>query len=225
MSTLEKLFLIKKTQIELVRDRGFDVGDEANILQWKLSDFVHYLATAIENNQDPRAFLTSIYEWNYDNENTEKDKHPRRFLAYYAIKMENMKQISVDVVRDFNLILRKNNITDSIFIADTPISTKAESDLKQLVDINWQLFNDNELTHNPTKHVKVPKHVLLPPDVAEAKLKEMRIDITKAPMINVNDPIVKYYGWKIGGLVKIYRNDSSISTLAPLSINYRVIFG
>jgi DNA-directed RNA polymerase subunit H (RpoH/RPB5) len=56
-----------------------------------------------------------------------------------------------------------------------------------------------------------------------AKLVEMKTDLSKLPIMKINDPIARYYGWSAGDLIEITRHDSAISILTPKTINYRVV--
>lgn len=60
------------------------------------------------------------------------------------------------------------------------------------------------LYFDPTKHVLVPKHELVDPK------SDHGVDIKNAPRILSTDPIVKYYGWVPGDLIKITRPNSEI---------------
>ena len=81
------------------------------------------------------------------------------------------------------------------------------------------------MVYSPIEHIDTPRHELLSPEETTAKLREMKTDIGRLLIIKDTDPVVRYYGWPIGGLVRIYRDDSVINILASHSINYRVIMG
>jgi DNA-directed RNA polymerase I, II, and III subunit RPABC1 len=211
-SQLEKLFMLKKTQIELTRDRGFDIKNDEKMLTWSLSAFVRHLS---KGGQRPRDILTTDYESTFDDD--------RRLLAYYGTKDANMKHVSVEEIRLFRLKISELNITDAILIVDAPISTTANDHLNKITNVNWQIFNDSELHYNPTTHISVPKHILLSPEEAEAKQKELKVTPLQLPIMHNTDPIIKYYGWQVGNIVKIYRNDTFINIPAPHSINYKII--
>jgi DNA-directed RNA polymerase subunit H (RpoH/RPB5) len=226
----EKLFLIKKTQIELTYDRGFDIGDDEKFLTWSSLDFMVF----IRRHGFRREILTNNYKPLDKNDN-------RRFLAYYGSKIKT--QVSVDVVNDFVKVATEGNITDAILILDGPMSNKGLDIIKDITNVNWQddrhgrntdqditninlqIFQDDELTYNPTKHVKVSRHILLSKEEAIIKMRQMKTDISRLPTMSVDCPISKYYGWKIGDLIKIERNDSSLNILTPKSLNYRIILG
>lgn len=162
--------------------------------------------------------LSNLYEFSTDPN--------KRMLVFYATKtLQNKKNISSELVSLF--ADQAKTCEEAILIIDHPLSSKGNTILEGLRSavVRWQVFFDSELTFNATKHVNVPRHELLSPQEAETTLRAMRTTPTQVPIIKLNDPIIKYYGWPIGGLVRIYRDDSFISVLAPESINYRIIFG
>jgi len=52
----------------------------------------------------------------------------------------------------------------------------------------------------------IPRHVLLTNKEEEQLLKEYNIKKNQLPFILSADKIVKYYGWKKGRIIKIYRD-------------------
>jgi DNA-directed RNA polymerase I, II, and III subunit RPABC1 len=218
---MQRLFDIKKTQIEIASDRGYIIpAPEQEILNMTLEDFTRYLATTVDQMKtSPRAALSRTYL----SRETFDGAH-RGLLVYYGGKTSpQQKQVSADVIRSFIGVIHKYGIYEAILIVDAPISSTGNEELSALKLTKWQVFHDSDLTYNPTRHVDVPRHVRLPREEASAKLIEMRTDISKLPLIRITDPIAKYYGWSVGDLIQIHRDDSSVSILAPKSINYRVV--
>lgn len=214
---MQRLFDIKKTQLEMVRDRGYIIPPEEDVLfRMSLSDFTTYANTEGAHRQTTtRAAMSRFYS---DTNNTKK------ILVYFGSKLKpDQKQIPVDVVREFTNIAQTYKVTEAILILDIPLASTAGKNLEHLTSIRWQVFMDDELTYNPTTHIDTPHHVLLTEDEKRAKMSEMKVNASKLLIIRESDPIVRYYGWKSGGLVKIERDDSEISILTPRSINYRII--
>lgn len=218
---MQRLFDIKKTQIDLVLDRGYTIPQDEVILKgMKLHEFAAEInRIAAEQKTSARSALSRIYE-SVDATGAVN----RRMLVYFAGKTDPLKtQVSVDAVRHFILSMQTHAVSEAIFIVDHDLSPPANKELKDVTTARWQVFNDSDLTYNPVRHVDVPKHELLKPSEARAKLAEMKVDLSKLPIIKISDPIVRYYGWPVGGIVRIYRHDRSVSILAPQTINYRVI--
>lgn len=225
---MQRLLDIKSTQIQLVRDRGFNVPeDEVPIEDGDMESFVSFIEGQVEKRElkNPgiaavRGLLSRVYT------NDAKDA----ILVYYASKVKQQnKQISAETVRAFIQTIGKYNKVkgkfSAILIVDAPLSSTGNAELSALTTVNWQVYQDSELVYNPTRRVDVPPHELVPPPQVDAKLRELKVDISKLLIIRAEDPVVKYYGWKSGSLVKITRDDSLVSILTPISINYRIVVG
>lgn len=220
---MQRLFDIKKTQLEMVRDRGYTIlPEEAAISTMSLNEFTNYMAQLVTAN--PRAPLRSLLNRAY--EAKLDDGTNRTMLVYYAGKTNpQQKLVSADVTREFITLVQRYRMTEAVLIVDAPLSSISGNELAALRLTKWQVFFDSELTYNPTRHVDTPRHELLTPEAAEAKLRELRVDRSKLLIIKVDDPVVRYYGWTAGGIVRVHRDDHTVSVLAPKSINYRVIVG
>lgn len=220
---MQHLFDIKTTQLEMVRDRGYTISpEEEPILQMTSNDFTDYMSRIAAAN--PRASLRSLLSRSYDA--VLPDGTKRTMLVYYGGKTNpQQKQVPADVVREFIGLVQKYRITEAVLIVDAPLSSTGDNELGALRLTKWQVFFDSELTYNPSRHVDCPHHQLLTQEEAESTLRQARVDRSKLLIIKIDDPIVRYYGWQAGGIVRVHRNDQSVSVLAPKSINYCVILG
>lgn len=224
INKMQRLFDVKKTQIQMVEDRGYIVPDEEiKLLDGSLQYFISYLALMNSKGEfTARGSLTKIYK-NQDGES---------MLVYYG-NLEKGKQISIDEVRKYeNMIdhfrgLPEENLVEAILIVDHPMSSSANSHINTSINlkIKNQIFQDSELCYNPTYHVLVPTHIKLTEQEKQEKIKELMVDTNKIPLMLPTDPIARYYGWTTGDMILITRIDMGVSILAPKSINYRIITG
>ena len=221
---MQRLFDIKKIQLEMVRDRGYQISpEEEQILHTNLSGFINCVNELAAGN--PRTSVRSLLSRSYISENPDANGVRLRMLVYYGGKTNpQQKQVSADVVREF-IGFTQRGMNEAILIVDAPLSPTGNNELSALVLTKWQVFFDAQLTYNPTTHVDTPRHELLSPEETREKLHELKADLSKLLIIKSDDPVVRYYGWKAGGLVRVYRNDESVSILSSRSINYRVIYG
>ncbi len=216
----QRLFDIKKTQIEMVRDRGYNIPqEELQLLNTDLSGFLGYVDSK-STLKTLNAFRSALGN-NYTGINL--DGTPKSMLVFYANKPSSNTKIPVQIIRDFLHVMEKYIITEAILIVNAPLSDKGNDTLKAIKMTKWQIFYDEDLTYNPTTHIFTPKHEALTQDEVKSKLAEWKVDISKLLIIESTDPIVKYYGWTPGQVIRIYRNDDYISVLTPKSINYRVV--
>ena len=219
---MQRLFDIKRTQLEMIHDRGYDIPqDEENILTMGLDEFNLYLNNkVVSSKKSIRAVLSHLYF-----SQNEINGSKRSMLVHYGSKTATQKQVSAEVVREFISLVSTFRTYEAILIVDAPLSSTANGELSALTLTRWQVFDDTDLTYNPTTHVDTPRHELLPPEERESILREMKVDISKLPIIRLEDPVVRYYGWPIGSLIRIHRNDSALSILTHNSINYRIVVG
>jgi DNA-directed RNA polymerase I, II, and III subunit RPABC1 len=212
---MQKLFVVNRTVQEMVQDRGYVIPtDDLQLFGTTAEVFVQSMYRARQS--QPTISVRSLL-----NREFFTGDRKRSILVFYGGREKS--QISVAVTTEF--IERAKHYTEAIFVVDADLSPQAMSNLKNLVQTRWQIFKDQELTYNPTKHVLTPKHVLLTSEEAAAKFREWGGDRSNMLLIDAHDPIVKYYGWPPGGIVKIYRDDVFISILVRKTIAYRLILG
>lgn len=221
---MQQLLDIKKTQLEMVVDRGYQIDPkEQEIFNMSVEEFSRYLAALVEQMKPviPKTALSRSYL----SRDLVEGKQ-RAMLVYYGGKTSlQQKQVSADVVRAFITLIQKYHIYEAVLIVDAPISTTGMEELSALKLVKWQVFRDKDLTYNPTRHIDVPLHVRLTEEEARVKLIEMKTDISKLPLLKPHDPIVQYYGWSVGDVIMIHRDDSFISILVSKSVTYRVVVG
>lgn len=232
---METLTHIKQTQIEMLRDRGYNVEAEINILEMTSAEFeTHFLELARTNKiklcpGSIRPILNRLY------------RHPdgTSIFVYYAgqdkskpksakpgAKLHSAGSTKVQITRNYTSILTKFKPEASILILNAPLASVANREVYQYMarhQIQFQIFFELDLTYNPVMHVDTPVHVRLSDAEKILQLEAMRVKITDLPLIRSDDPIAKYYGWKAGDLIRIHRRDRPGMTLGSVSINYRVV--
>jgi DNA-directed RNA polymerase subunit H (RpoH/RPB5) len=215
----QRLYDIKIVQLQLVADRGYNLGAEERLFGFSVDEFYRFYdekATREAKNTGHKSIWTSLSSMYQSDDG-------RTLLAFYGTKTESAKKkIPINVVTAFADNAKDCN--EALLIVDYPLSSKCNDVFKGLKTVRYQVFFDDELTFNPTLHIEVPKHELLTPEEANTILTGMKVTATQVPIIKVSDPIVRYYNWPVGGLVRIYRNDEDLNILAPKSIFYRIIY-
>lgn len=157
-------------------------------------------------------------------EKKELERDKKGLLVYYEGKASNqITTVSKSLVETFVQTALGMKVGYAILIVDSPLSSDANKILLALTTIRWQVFQDYELKYNVTKHIYVPLHELLSREETRQKLIQMKSNKSQLLIINIIDPIVRYYGWKAGDIIKIHRNDQAVSILSPKSYNYRVV--
>ena len=220
-----RLFQIKVTQVQMVKDRGFVHMDEPwipveeTISQFGLEDFV--TTYSFDDNHDRLSFKRSNLSAFYQPKNV--DDPYRRLYVYYNKYDPDVKNIGKEEIENFIGVVIDANVTDAIIIADKPLTPQAKDLLMRAGTVSIQVFEDKELTFNVTLHDFVPKHELLDEKEQRKMICRNHITINQLPLIRVDDPVVKYYGWKVGGVVRIKRLIYEMSIPVSVMTYYRLI--
>lgn len=121
--------------------------------------------------------------------------------------------IGIKHLRTFAQFLHDRNYYSGIYITTSTPSTSAVKQSANL-PITIELFAEQDLLVNITKHELVPKHLLLSPEEKKALLERYRLKETQLPRIRVEDPVAKYLGLRRGQVVKIIRKSETAGRYA-----------
>lgn len=210
---MENLLTAKKNQIKMLSARGYSISAaEMQLLNMDLQTFVATYG-------DREGKLTKVIEKLHQQYVSQTDPN-KAAIVFYARK--GKAQIGVEEIRPLLLLYQNKNYSEVILVVDGVLSTTARQNLAVISNI--QIFHlENDLSYVPIDHVLVDKHRLLSQDEVNRLVADSNTPPNKFPTINNTDAIVRYYGWPIGGVVQIIRDDSQISLLNPISVQYRYI--
>jgi len=110
--------------------------------------------------------------------------------------------------------LNEMKIKNCILILDN-ISSQSKEIIPELKNagenaIFIEIFEFDELSHNVSRNIMVPKHELLSEEETNILLNEYKIKKTQLPVILDTDPQVRYHGWDVNSVIKITRKDGEI---------------
>lgn len=105
----------------------------------------------------------------------------------------------------------------NIIIYNDTITTFAKSALDELKNI--ELFSYKELSYNVTHHTFVPKHILVSEEEKQQILTRFKVDEKKMPIIQISDPVCRYFNAKEGQMFKIIRKSNTTGE----SLYYRIV--
>jgi DNA-directed RNA polymerase subunit H (RpoH/RPB5) len=229
-------FEIKKTLLEMIRDRGYDISKENDILYMDDDGFIKYYNSLLD-------------KYNYESPDKQKISNLESFLlfssnTYYSVNKTDLKilkigflelkvnkaKISSEQISDLISKLtiepknqKKEYCDELILIINDEIVPAAKKQLDDLTSVNTSIFFDKELFYNPTNHIDCPQFFLLTDTEKSDLIRNLRCKLSDFLIIKHSDPVIKYYGWKRGQIVKIIRDDEFYNVISPISINYRVI--
>ena len=126
------------------------------------------------------------------------------------IYLFNFKHEKLDIrkIREIIQSMTKFQTTHSIVIYKDTITSSVKKIIEDKSN-NFEIetFKESELSYNITKHVLVPKHE----KVSIEEEKELKTKYgNKFPIILSTDPIVKFYNFKHGNIIRIIRKDNNI---------------
>lgn len=170
------------TCIEMAKDRGFEVDQNYNLItdnDFKYMLFEKKIDIFAENSDKTRALFF-------------------KFVLAPKIKPSTIKVIIDEIKKECEY----TNIDLIIILKSKPNNTitKIEKEYTTNIQIMWC----KQLQFNVTKHVLVPKHTKCNDEEINELLKTYNL-LTKVqlPLISRDDPVIRYYNYKPGDVIKI----------------------
>lgn len=236
------LFILKRNQVAMMETRGFIIPEhEMNIPEMDLKQFEEYLAYEKRNSywsqisnefrfdkkyqidmEGDRCHLSNYYEH-------EDDARIKCIVLYIDIAKGKIGEMVIKPMLNF---LTEGGFRDIIFITGKPFSKRGLNMISNISPVVFgsdrrkdvfsrfiQIFSDQELYVNPLENSLVPLHELLSREEKNELLKKY----SEIPRISIEDPVVKFYGWRLGNVVKITRDISSIMSSSEIMIIKRLI--
>lgn len=199
MEEITDVYSAWRTCLELIKDRNYSynpIYDKITIEEFKIM-YIKRICDIISN------------------ENENKQKIYIKFVINPKIKPSQLK--------DYIDEIRKEYITgeDEFVIV---LKTKPNNTMLKIVKEkdykNIQILWVKTLKYNPTKHFLVPKHEKCTKEEIEELMDVYKIaNKLQFPIILREDPIIRYYNFKSGDIIKITRN----SPTAGVSRYYRYV--
>jgi len=195
MSTVEaevtRLYRVRRTVLEMLRDRGYVISDTS-------ADDLGMTAAEFENN-----FTASGYS--RDSLTMFKQLRANAGEQIYVFFPRDVK-LGKAAVDDYKRRLTNEGVARAIIVLQgpmTPSANKAVGEMEPAVRL--ELFLENELLINITKHVLVPQHEVLSDTEKAALLARYKLKDSQLPRVQKKDAVARYYGLTAGQVMKITR--------------------
>jgi DNA-directed RNA polymerase I, II, and III subunit RPABC1 len=202
--TITRLWKVYKTVHEMVRDRGYGVSSSE--LDMTLEGFrEQYCRSGVVDRQS-LVFLVELIGNKED-----------QLLVFFTEE----ETVGIKPIRRVCERMISQGIMKGILIYQKNLTPSAQKVVMEMQPKYYlELFQEQELLVNITKHVLVPEHQVLIPEAKRTLLQRYRLKETQLPRIQVTDPIARYYGLRRGQVVKIIRP----SETAGKYVTYRFCF-
>lgn len=151
---------------------------------------------------------------------TKKDPEPQPQIGPIWIEFNSDENVGLKQLRDYMSHLLNGKFYSGIMVTVKPITGMAIRLLRGSATLTEgpkggvEVFVEQDLLVNITKHELVPKHVLLSEEEKQQLLKRYRLKATQLPRIQSTDPVAKYLGLKRGAVVKIIRKSETAGRYA-----------
>ena len=124
--------------------------------------------------------------------------------------MANTPKFNVERIQEYISIMKQIDVAHAIIIYKDNATPVAKKIIEESTEMVLELFQEEEVQYNITKHYLVPKHELYCEKGSSnaKKFKEQYSD--KFPIILKTDPVCRFYGFNKGDIIKVTRKDGHV---------------
>ena len=190
------IFRVRKTVLQMLRDRGFIVLDTFDDLEMSRQEFEHRF---IKNYKIIRQDLEiKRPKWNSSD---------FKILVVFVEGEKEKSTIGVKSVREYCERIKQDNFQTAILILHGRLTPHAKQAILAINSVKDRIeyFSESELVVNITEHNLVPKHEILSNENFISLLRRYSLKENNLPRINKNDPIARYFGLQKNQIIKITR--------------------
>ena len=212
---LNRFYRIYMTIHEMLDDRGYEPLETPMKKNTWISRYLGYLSELEDNSNDVDVFTV------IDNMSLLFKRGKKQLLVYFHPLDSKIAQSDMNYVHN---LMSKKKAQHLIIVANNRATPKVSSVLG-ILGHHAQLFSDDELVFNVTRHQLVPKHICVTGEEREkviknyAMLPDGKIHLDLLPAMFTSDAVAKYYNFKIDDLIRIERPRKD----GFIDLSYRVV--
>ncbi|KAH1225565.1 DNA-directed RNA polymerase V subunit 5C [Glycine max] len=180
-----RYFLSRRTLLEMLQDRGYDVVQHAN-LSPSLAEF----RSRFGQNPNPQTLAFCVSHLS----------NPSNTVQVVFAGTDDIRKGTVNEI--CTQIADKGRLKGLILVVQSKMTSFAKKDLESL-PFKVEIIRIDDLLVNITKHVLQPKYEILTDDEKKALLTKHNLDEKQLPHMLKTDAIASYYGLEKGQVVKI----------------------
>lgn len=156
----------------------------------------------------------------YTPPSSKRDPNPVPAIGTIWIEFNSDENVGLKQLRDYMTHLLNGSFYSGIMVTVKPMTGMAIRLLRGATGMSdgpkggVEVFVEQDLLVNITKHELVPKHVLLSAEEKAQLLSRYRLKETQLPRIQSTDPVAKFLGLRRGSVVKIIRRSETAGRYA-----------
>eukprot|EP00397_Hematodinium_sp_SG-2012_P066262 GEMP01098720.1.p1 GENE.GEMP01098720.1~~GEMP01098720.1.p1 ORF type:complete len:219 (+),score=39.23 GEMP01098720.1:23-658(+) len=191
-ASLTKLWRVRKTVFQMLEDRGYVVA--AKYKDETREKFQEDWDRIAEEGGGRERFAIQVQH---------KDDKEDKIIVYFP---DENKRVGVKPVRVLAERMEEFKITKAIMVVRQPLTPFARTAIQETLGrMRIEVFHQNELVVNITKHDLVPKHQPMSDEDKQFLLDRYELKQSQLPRIQYNDPVARYFGLQKEQVVKIIR--------------------
>ncbi|KAK5687727.1 DNA-directed RNA polymerases II 24 kDa polypeptide (RNA polymerase II subunit 5) [Elasticomyces elasticus] len=137
------------------------------------------------------------------------NQSPTPDVGTIHVEFSSQPSVGIKDLKSFAQLLSEKNYHTGIFVAQAAPTSSALKIIPSILPTVMEIFKEEDLLVNISKHELVPKHTLLSPEDKKRLLERYRLKETQLPRIRMDDPMARYLGLKRGQVVKIIRKSET----------------
>jgi DNA-directed RNA polymerase I, II, and III subunit RPABC1 len=142
---------------------------------------------------------------NFVRMNTTKRSLPCFIFVYFSTEMS----IGIKPLAKVTERMMVSKMNHCLLVYPGSITSSAKKYVEKSAKIKIEIFSEEELLVNITKHRLMPIHYVLTDKEKNVILTDSKIIESQLPRILVSDPIARYYGMRRGDIVRIIRKSDT----------------
>ena len=194
------LFRIRRTLLKMLKKRS-------------------YVVDAAQLAMTPRGFVDQFGDQPKRNDLTILAEHETDAEDQLFVFLPDDDKVGVKTIKQYCEMMKEASVSHAILVVKQGVTPFAKTALQEMASTYLiEHFRDAELLVDVTEHRLVPAHALLSPEDRQALLDRYKLRAEQLPRIQRTDPVARFYGLKVGDVVKIVRP----SETAGRYVTYRV---